>query len=363
MTRHPKSTDDVGRRDFLKRLAVAAPLVLATPGCLTVRPHRSRADGDAHVADELTADLVIIGGGLGGCAAALAASRRGLRVIMTEETDWIGGQLTQQAVPPDENAWIETIGGTRSYLALRTGMRDYYRTQTPLTARARANPRLNPGNCWVSRIGCEPRVALAVLEAMLAPYVASGQLRVLRHHTAVAADVDRDRVQAVRVRHRDSTRDIVLRAPYFADATELGDLLPLTRTEYVTGAESVAQTGEPHAKRTAEPDNVQAFTMCFALEHRSGEHHVIDRPSDYAYWRDLAIPAADGMTYRLLSFDEPANQRIRFDPERRTGYWSYRRVVDRDLFVPQPTDDARYRHDVSIVNWGRTTTRSVLSST
>ena len=347
MTSQQKCTDGVGRRDFLKRLVVAAPIVWAAPGCVAVHAPPSPA-----AANELVADLVIIGGGLGGCAAALAAARRGLRVIMTEETDWIGGQLTQQAVPPDENAWIETIGGTRSYLALRTGIRDYYRAQTPLTARAKANPRLNPGNCWVSRIGCEPRVALTVLEAMLAPYVASGQLRILRHHTAVAANVDRDRVQAVRVRQRSTGHDIELRAPYFADATELGDLLPLTRTEYVTGAESVAQTGEPHAKRTAEPDNVQAFTMCFALEHRSGEQHVIDRPSDYAHWRDLAIPAADGVTYRLLSFDEPANQRIGFDPERRTGYWSYRRVIDRDLFALQPADDARYRHDVSIVNWG-----------
>ena len=158
-------------------------------------------------------------------------------------------------------------------------MRDY-RTQTPLTARANAHPRLNPGNCWVSRIGCEPRVTLIVIEAMLAPYVASQRLRILRDHIAVAPNVHRDRVQAVRVRHRDGARNVELRTPYFADATELGDRLPLTRTKYVTDAKSVAQTGEPHVKRDAEPDNVQTFTMRFALEHRSGEQHVIDRPGD-----------------------------------------------------------------------------------
>ena len=80
MTDHWKSTDGVRRRDVLKRLAVAAPLLWAAPGCLTVRPSRSRAHADELVADELVADLVIIGGGLGGCAAALAAARRGLRV-------------------------------------------------------------------------------------------------------------------------------------------------------------------------------------------------------------------------------------------------------------------------------------------
>ena len=45
--------------------------------------------------EELSADVVIAGAGLGGCAAALAALRNGLRVIMMEETDWIGGQMTQ----------------------------------------------------------------------------------------------------------------------------------------------------------------------------------------------------------------------------------------------------------------------------
>ena len=50
---------------------------------------------------ERRADILIVGGGLGGSAAALAAARLGKTVIMTEETDWIGGQLTAQAVPPD----------------------------------------------------------------------------------------------------------------------------------------------------------------------------------------------------------------------------------------------------------------------
>ncbi len=46
---------------------------------------------------ERETDVLIIGGGTGSVAAALAALRLGKRVIMTEETDWIGGQLTAQA--------------------------------------------------------------------------------------------------------------------------------------------------------------------------------------------------------------------------------------------------------------------------
>src|SRR2546422_8962013 len=41
--------------------------------------------GDLSAARELRCDVAVIGGGTGGCAAALAAARNGLRVILTEE--------------------------------------------------------------------------------------------------------------------------------------------------------------------------------------------------------------------------------------------------------------------------------------
>ena len=109
------------------------------------------------------ADLVIIGGGLGGCAAALAALRNGRSVILTEPTDWIGGQLTAQAVPPDEHPWIEQFGASASYQALRQAIRDEYRRYYPLTESARSLRSLNPGNGGVSRLCHEPRAALAAL--------------------------------------------------------------------------------------------------------------------------------------------------------------------------------------------------------
>ena len=181
------------RRAFLKSCGAAAPCLLGVvPRALAEIKSLASPPAAPVSARELAADLVIIGGGVGGCAAALAAARHGLQVVMTEETDWIGGQLTQQAVPPDENKWIETFGGTRSYQALRQCMRDYYRRNYPLTEKARANPLLNPGNCWVSRIGCEPRVALAVLHEMLAPFLGNGRVQLLLQHKAVGADVEHD---------------------------------------------------------------------------------------------------------------------------------------------------------------------------
>lgn len=107
--------------------------------------------------EALRTDVAIIGGGLGACAAALAAARLGCRVILTEETHWLGGQLTNQAVPPDEHPWIEQYGATASYRQLRNGIREYYRAHVPLTAEARANALLNPGNGWVNRLCHDPR--------------------------------------------------------------------------------------------------------------------------------------------------------------------------------------------------------------
>ena len=89
-------------------------------------------------------DLVIAGGGLGGVAAALASLRNGLQVVMTEETDWIGGQLSQQGVPPDEHPWVESHGAPASYRAYRNGVRDYYRKYYPLTDAAKNKIHLNP---------------------------------------------------------------------------------------------------------------------------------------------------------------------------------------------------------------------------
>lgn len=270
---------------------------------------------------------------------------------MTEETDWIGGQLTAQAVPPDENPWIETHGGTRSYQKLRTRIRDYYRRNFPLTEAARANAQLNPGNGGVSKLCHEPRVALAVLNEMLAPHVASQRVQILLRHVTVSAATHGDRVQAVRVLSLDSGDELILVAPFFADATETGELLPLTKTEYVTGAESQNETGEPHASTRAQPHNMQAFTCCFAMDYLHGEDHTIETPREWESWRDY-VPAINpawpgkllDLTYSHPITLEPRN--YGFNPELASGLFHYRRIVDRKNFVP-----GTYAGDVSLVNW------------
>jgi hypothetical protein len=309
----------------------------------------------------LSPDLLIIGGGTGGCAAALAACRAGKRVTMTDPYDWIGGQLTSQAVPPDENRWIETHGGTRSYLAFRQGVRRTYQAHYPLTATARHDPHLNPGGGFVSRLCAEPKVAHTVLRQMLAPYESQGLLRILHHVEPVAAGVEGDRVRAVTLRSLRGAPDLTLTAPYILDATELGDLLPLTGCEYVTGAESQHETGEMHAAPEPAPENIQAYTWCFAMGHdpTPGADHTIDRPAQYDHWRDYVPQMTPEWPDKLFTWIDyaPHNPHPRhhflfrdeYDPDAgRDGisYFAYRQIVDPRLWDADPAP-----HPVTIVNW------------
>lgn len=212
-------------------------------------------------------DVVVVGGSLGGTAAALSAAECGMKVIMTEATDWIGGQLTSQAVPPDEHRWIEQFGCTLSYRKLRERIRSYYKSNYPLTKDALDDPLLNPGNGWVSRLSHEPRVALSVLQDMLAPYVNSGRVKILYHTVPVAADTVEDMITGIEVLHlKDQTRHY-LQASYYLDATDCGDLLPLAGAEYVVGAESRQDTHEPHAPEHADQQDVQGITHVAAVDY------------------------------------------------------------------------------------------------
>lgn len=306
----------------------------------------------------LRADVAVIGGGTGGCAAALAALRNGLRVVMTEETDWVGGQLTAQAVPPDEHPWIEHFGGTELYRTYRRRVREYYAQHYPLTAEARRRTYLNPGDGTVSRLTHEPRVSVAVLEQMLAPYLTGGQLTLLLEHRVTRADVTGDRVRAVAV--RGPAGEVTIDAPYFIDATEQGDLLPLARVEFVTGFESRRDTGELHAPAEAQPANQQAFTICFAVGYHPGEDHTIDKPAEYGFWRDyvpkmtppwpgklLAWPMTHPITLaeRPMAFD-PRPDAPAPAPNTPVNLFLYRRIVNHRNYAPGAVTS-----DVTLVNW------------
>lgn len=302
---------------------------------------------------EIETEVLVVGGGLGGVAAALGALRLGRRVVLTEETDWIGGQLTSQAVPPDEHPWIEGTGCTATYRRLRIGIREYYRRNYPLLPSARFESRLNPGRGGVSPLCHEPRVAIAVFFELLAPYLASGRVEILLNHRPVAAEVEGDRVRAVTVVESVTGDATVISAPYVLDGTELGDLLEMSGAEHVVGAESQKDTGELHAlPGEADPLDQQAVTWCFALDHLPDEDHTIARPETYDFWRGYR-PSFWPEPLLGWTFVDPVTLEVRHQPiflgptsESHDDLWHFRRI-----FFKGHYPEGFYRSDITLVNW------------
>ncbi|WP_432989431.1 FAD-dependent oxidoreductase [Dactylosporangium sp. CA-233914] len=305
---------------------------------------------------ERQTEVAVVGGGLGGIAAALAALRLGRRVILSEESPWLGGQLTTQIVPPDEHPWVEAIGRTRSYADLRERIRAYYQRGYPLIPDARADVRLNPGQGAVSALCHEPRVALAVIEEMLAPFASGGQLVVLTDHAPISVDADGDRVTAVTLRDKRGGGEIIVTAPYFIDATELGDLIELGGVEHVIGAESREDTGELHAvEGVAAPLDQQAISWCFALDYRPGEDHTIDRPAAYDTWCEYQpdfwpAPLFSWTDVVPMTLEERTEPIFAAPDSPRGGVhqdrWNYRRILSVAHYQP-----GTFASDITVVNW------------
>lgn len=296
-------------------------------------------------------DIVVIGGSLGGVLAAYSAVKSNKKVVLTEETDWIGGQLTSQAVPPDEHPWIEQFGCTRTYREFRNEIREYYRKYYPLKSHAYHNIYLNPGNSSVSRITHEPKVSLKLLYDMLEPYISSKRLTIYCNYRPVDAKVQDDEVKSVKIKNTKKENEIVLKGSYFIDGTDLGDLLPLTGTEYVTGAESRENTKEPHALIKGEPLDMQPITHVAAVDYIEGSDFTIKKPEMYDYFKKyiprysnysvLSQYGPDSATEKPKKFGIFNDEGIGLFP-----LWSYRRIIDTSNF-----ENGFFEGDITLINW------------
>jgi hypothetical protein len=297
-------------------------------------------------------EILIAGGGTGGVAAAMMACDLGHRVILTEETDWVGGQLTAQIVPPDEHPWIEQFGCTRRYREFRNRVRTAYFAHPNLAESARKNPLLNPGSGWVSLLCFEPKIGLEVIEGMLAPYVGAGLLTILRRHKPFSASTAGDKVEAVRFLNLESGEFVTIEADVVLDATELGDLLPMTNTEYIVGAESKSQTQEPNAvDGDPEWDNVQGITWCFALANDPNSERRIEKPAQYDKWKNWKPNFWPGpiLGFEVLHAHTGVIKELPLYG-RKPGDWyalfPYRQIVSEDRF-----SNPAGVHPATVVNW------------
>jgi len=285
----------------------------------------------------IRSDVVIIGTGFGGVAAALALLDRGHSVTLTEEFPWIGGQVTSQAlcVLDDLNDPSgETVGVTRRYAEFRSRIRAAYTKRYALSPLGEAQLHLCPGNARCSHLTAEPQVAHEVLLDWLRPGLASGRLTILTGVVPIAAATASGKITTITVQDRENpAQQHKLSADFFLDGSETGDTYPLLGLPYRIGSEAVADFGEPHAADRADRTAVQCFTYCAVVEYIPQTSHVIAKPVGYEAIRDRHrfYLSGPGSTPEEPSyFFKP---RILHNGSRICPFWFYRCVVDAANFT------------------------------
>jgi len=321
---------------------------------------RVGVDGDASEAlvtpargpiRDVHCDIVIIGAGFSGVSAALAASQGKHTVCMTEPTLWVGGQATSQGVSAfDDNKWIDTTGGTSTYLDLSRRIRMYYagfRRDTTLTVeQAIKGPLANPGGCWVGRLCFEPEPAEKILMSMLQPALSSGRLWLWVHTAPAKVERDGRTIRSVLVYDFAHSAWLRLHGQYFVEASERGDLLPLSSLPFRIGAEAQSETHERNAPLVAQPRASQSFTYPFILT----ESKTPALPSESK--NDPKPPAYDSFLPRYtMVVDYGKGQLLTYGfYEARKGlpgsFWVYRRSVNAALFKP-----GAFPSDRAMINW------------
>lgn len=296
---------------------------------------------------DVSCDVVIIGAGMGGVSAALATAESHHTVCMTEPTLWVGGQATSQGVSAfDDNKWINTTGGTASYLDLSNRIRRYYagfrRNREETAEQAIHGDMSNPGGCWVGRLCFEPEPAEKILSSMLKPYEDSGLLRLWLHTVPVKVDRKGRTIRSVIVYDFGHSAWYRLKGEFFVEASELGDLLPLSGLPYRIGAESQTETHERNAPLKANPRASQSFTYPFILErHTAAQEASESKPPAYdSFLRHytLTVDYGHGILKTYGFFDAK--------PGLPGSFWVYRRSIEAKKF-----DLKFFPNDRSMINW------------
>src|SRR5437870_527137 len=184
------------------------------------------------------ADLVVVGGGSAGTAAAITAARAGLRTVLVDDSPFLGGMSTGGCVGTFCGFYhrdrggelVRLVGGFAAEVMDRLAARGLCYGPVPFKTTAAV-----------------PYVPWGLKTLYDAMARAEGRLAVYLHARFVRALVRDDRIVAVAVSTRDGER--AMRAAYFIDAS--GD------------AALAAAVGAP----TAKGDVLQYPSMMFYMQH------------------------------------------------------------------------------------------------
>ena len=291
---------------------------------------------------------VVVGASLGGIMAAYALCNKGIKTALIEQYAWIGGQLTSQGVPSDEHDYIEFTGATKTYREFREHIRAHYRNHPDIIDELKTKTVFNPGSGWVSKNAADPRLSHDLLEALLEPFKKSGLLDVYLNAKTLGADSENDVVKRIFVKNNEE--EFMIESAYFLDATDTGELLPLTKTDYVTGAESFDETQEPHAPKEKYPNDMQPITWIAAIGYDVNNKDLLDKPTMYDEFKAYIMPFGESVLSWYAAGLEQGSKRefslFANKPYDHTpAMFTYRQVIDKKHFK-QGVD-----YSVTLLNW------------
>lgn len=209
----------------------------------------------------LQTDVLVVGGGTGGTAAAIQAARRGANTILVSEFSWLGGMLTSAGVSAPDGNELE---------AFQTGLWGAF---------LRALEQRQTGgldNAWVSFFTYEPRVGAEIFADWVSKL---SNLQWISGQVPVEVLKESNRVIGVRFQDRTIYAKITI------DGTELGDLLALGDIPHRWGWEFQSEWNEPSAPASptalTERYPVQAPTWVVVLKEFEEDAPSIPAPPNY----------------------------------------------------------------------------------
>ncbi|MFS0518288.1 FAD-dependent oxidoreductase [Nostoc sp. UIC 10607] len=170
-----------------------------------------------------TADVLVVGGGTGGTAAAIQAARRGAKTILVSEFPWLGGMLTSAGVSAPDGNELE---------AFQTGLWGAFLQEL----RQRQPGGLD--NSWVSFFSYDPQIGAEIFADWVRELP---NLHWISGEVPIEVFRQGDSITGVRF------ADFAVMAKIILDGTELGDLLALGEIPYRWGWELQSEWGEPSA--------------------------------------------------------------------------------------------------------------------
>lgn len=210
--------------------------------------------------DDKIYDVLVVGAGTGGTAAAIQSARSGASTALVNPLPWYGGMLTA--------AGVSAIDGNHEMPAglwgeFRSTLYDYYGGPEAVFTG------------WVSNTQFEPHVGAAILDSMV-----QRETQLTPFLTANWDSVWRDNdLWAVRIMKDDKPQ--ILKGKVLVDGTDLGDVAAAAGADFRVGMDSPASTGESMAPEQSN-DIVQDLTYVAILkDYGTGNAPLLEEPEGY----------------------------------------------------------------------------------